>query len=322
MDITGFTVNELINMDFQPLNWVIEDILPEGLFILGGKPKQGKSILALNIGIAVANGDPVFNRKTCEGAVIYLALEDVARRLQVRLLKMLNGMPAPENFKIFTNWSRFEDGGLDCIEGEILKHENIKLIIIDTFAKFTGRAGNNYNNDYEIISTIKEIADKYGVTILLIHHMRKSGADYIMDTFSGSTGITAAADGVIAFVRNNNLVDAELHILGRDVELAEIALRFNPNIVTWECVGDMIDVKNTPQYQLLYDYVKDNTSKDNPFPPSVIAEKTGLQKSYVKKKLTVMKKKGEVKKPGHGLYYFAKETEVSEVPEVPNNLIT
>ena len=43
---------------------IIEDMVPQGLTILAGAPKSGKSWLALDMGLAVAAGEPLRNRRT------------------------------------------------------------------------------------------------------------------------------------------------------------------------------------------------------------------------------------------------------------------
>ena len=51
-----FTLQELLARQLPPIQWAIPDILPEGLTLLAGKPKLGKSWLALAMALAVAAG--------------------------------------------------------------------------------------------------------------------------------------------------------------------------------------------------------------------------------------------------------------------------
>jgi RecA-family ATPase len=48
------TAAELQRKEFPPISYVVPDLIPEGLSILAGRPKVGKSWLALDVGIAVA----------------------------------------------------------------------------------------------------------------------------------------------------------------------------------------------------------------------------------------------------------------------------
>jgi AAA domain len=62
----------------------------EGATILAGRPKIGKSWLALDWGLAVARDGFVFGDVHCkQGEVLYVALEDNERRLKQRITKLL-----------------------------------------------------------------------------------------------------------------------------------------------------------------------------------------------------------------------------------------
>jgi hypothetical protein len=79
--------------EIPPTRWVIKDLLPEGIHILAGKPKQGKSFLAMDWALAIVNGESVFGQYPVEqGQVLYLNLDDPSeRRLQDRQRALLEG---------------------------------------------------------------------------------------------------------------------------------------------------------------------------------------------------------------------------------------
>src|SRR5579871_5682190 len=82
----GVTAAELQGMTFPAILWVVTGYIGPGLTVLAGKPKLGKSWLALAIAVAVATGGVVLGARQCaRGAVLYAALEDPARRLRDRL---------------------------------------------------------------------------------------------------------------------------------------------------------------------------------------------------------------------------------------------
>ena len=77
-----FTAADLMRMELPPARWAVEGIIPEGLSVLAGKPKLGKSWLALEQGIAGASGGVALGEiDVTAGPVLYLALEDTRRRL-------------------------------------------------------------------------------------------------------------------------------------------------------------------------------------------------------------------------------------------------
>ena len=82
-------------MTFPEAPFVVAGLILEGLTILAGRPKIGKSWLALAVCLAVAQGHRVLgNLATTQGDVLYAALEDNPRRLQKRIDKLLSPFSA------------------------------------------------------------------------------------------------------------------------------------------------------------------------------------------------------------------------------------
>src|SRR5262249_13086389 len=93
----------LDNEILAPLEWVVEVLLPIGLALLIGKPKLGKSWIALALAVACACGELALGKyKTKQCDVLYLALEDNKRRLESRLRRLLpQGLIPPNLFYCF-----------------------------------------------------------------------------------------------------------------------------------------------------------------------------------------------------------------------------
>lgn len=90
------SASQLQDADLPKLNMLVEDMLYEGLAILAGPPKSGKSWASLQLGYCISTGEQFLGKETITSECLYLALEDSYNRLQVRLKKMLNGRIAPE----------------------------------------------------------------------------------------------------------------------------------------------------------------------------------------------------------------------------------
>ena len=71
----------------EPPGYAVKDLLVQGLHILAGAPKTGKSWLTLWLCQQVAGGEKVWGHPTQQGTVLYLCLEDGYHRLQDRLLE-------------------------------------------------------------------------------------------------------------------------------------------------------------------------------------------------------------------------------------------
>jgi len=174
----------------------------------------------------------------CEaGDVLYLALEDTGRRLQDRLVRMLNDPRlAPARLHRVTEWSRFDAGGLEALEEWLTAYPDARLVIIDTLGKVRARRQRNanlYDEDYAAGTAMKKLADRYGVAILVNHHTSQARAEDVFDTVSGTLATTGAADAVIVIQRSRGVADATLDITGRDVEEARYALRWNASVASW-----------------------------------------------------------------------------------------
>lgn len=76
----------LMDTRLPPQRFCIQTLLPQGLSILSGASKIGKSWMALDMCLHVAKGEPMWNQLTTSGMVLYLCLEDNYHRIQDRLL--------------------------------------------------------------------------------------------------------------------------------------------------------------------------------------------------------------------------------------------
>lgn len=239
---TLIDARQLLATELREPNFAVPGIIPEGLTILAGKPKTGKSWLGLGTGIAVASGGRALGRiQVDRGDVLYLALEDTQRRLQERLKAILRDAPCPAGLTLATSWPRSGQGGNEELLRWLDAHKQTRLVIIDTLARIRpshGRNGNLYEEDYAAVSALKRLADHAGAAFLIITHLRKMGSDDAFDTVSGTAGLTGAADATIILKRERAHRDATLAMTGRDIEEREIGIRWDPTLTSWTLRGE------------------------------------------------------------------------------------
>lgn len=243
-EIKGKTLDLISARDLQRLNIpepniIVEDMLYQGLAILAGPPKLGKSWLSLDLGISIATGQPFLGHKTNEGVCIYLALEDSKNRLKRRLNQISNNQDASNNFFLTIMAESIETGLLEQLNNAIISHPNTKLIIIDTLQKVRGSMKYNqsaYEYDYKEIAKLKQFADKHGICILLIHHLRKAkDTEDVFNRISGTNGIAGATDTMIVLSKTNRSNSETLFsITGRDVESYEEIVQFDKSSFKWK----------------------------------------------------------------------------------------
>ena len=255
-----FSLPDLLSWELPPVRWTIPEILPEGLTLLAGKPKLGKSWLALSVALSIAAGGVALGAQpVAKGDVLYLALEDNARRLQSRARRLLASMTeTPSNLEFALDWPRLGEGGLAYLEEYLKAHPQLRLVVIDTWARVAPPSGerrcSQYEGDYESLTPLKRLADTYHVSILAVHHLRKTGSSDVLDEIIGSTGVTGAVDGTLILKRDRGQTDATLFVTGRDVEREQqLALSFDATTALWTLVGNAEELCCTKARQEILD---------------------------------------------------------------------
>ena len=189
----------LLDMRLPQIRFVVDRLLPQGLHILAGSSKTGKSWLLLLLSLRVAQGKPFWNLQTEKGTVLSLCLEDSLNRIQQRLMDLTED--APENLHFATLSKSLSDGLCGQIEEFITEHPDTNLVIIDTLQKVRENSGesNLYATDYKDIGLLKALADKYHIAVVVVQHLRKQFDSDPHNMVTGSTGLLGAADGSYVF---------------------------------------------------------------------------------------------------------------------------
>ena len=251
----------LMTTPMQPLKFIVQGLIPQGLHVLAGSPKIGKSWLSLWICLQVAKGEKVWEFETTRSEVLYLCLEDSFARIQSRLFEITDEAPSTLHFAIMSD--AIGSGLENQIERFIIKeHPDTGLIVIDTLQKVRKTVSANVNPyaaDYDDINALKQIADKYKIAIVLVHHLRKTGDSDPLNMISGTSGIAGGADTNFVLQKDKRTENtATLICTGRDIEGRELFLEFNQYTFVWELLSPIIiDALIIPdEIILLCDFVK------------------------------------------------------------------
>ena len=248
----AISADELLSTPLPPVKWIIPGLLTAGLALFAGPSKAGKSWLTLWLCLQIAQGHPVWNREIEPRTVLYLSLEDTFNRLQSRLFQLIGGGDASERLILQTECYSIGQGLEDQIIDFYYKHPDVGLVVIDTLQKVRTTDQNNgmYANDYKDVGTLKALADKYGICILLIHHLRKQGSSGSFDRISGSTGLMGATDTIWLMQRKRMSQTANLLLTGRDMDEQTLYLREENCIWTLESeeIAEEQELKAVPDY--------------------------------------------------------------------------
>lgn len=305
---------------FPDPRWAVEGVLAEGVTLVVGAPKVGKSWLALNLGVAVATGGLAFGRIKVEaGPVLYLALEDTGRRLQRRMGIVMQAEPWPELLDFALVCEPLSAGGDERVTDWLKRKPTARMLIVDTFQKVRGASRPQeqaYQSDYKEMSRLKAIADAHDVAVLVVHHTRKAQGDDFLDDVSGTQGLAGAADGVVVLRRSRGEADAVLHVTGRDVEEANYALSFAKELGAWQMLdGPVAEMTTTDNRAAVLRYLREHGNAT----PKQLADALALSHENAKKLARRMADADQIDTDGNGSYFTAvpRLALVSPVPHVP-----
>lgn len=294
---TSWTLEELMATEFPDPVWVVPDLLPAGLGILAGRPKLGKSFLALQLAVAVGSGGFFLDRPVPRGHVLYIALEDSPRRLRGRLRQM-GARGGDIRFEL--NWPPMTGDGAKLLQDYILQHKP-RLVIIDTLARAFGRKidWDNVSDATGALDELQRLALERDCCILFVDHHRKPGAQShdVIDDILNSTAKPGVADVLWGLYRERGKPGATLALAGRDLgEATELSLVFDRTTCCWQ-LGEATDGVKPDSVQAL---ILDALDNIGPMTVTELSVHLDKPKSNIVRELNELVTRGRVKKgPGH-----------------------
>jgi hypothetical protein len=298
--------DELQRKKPDPIKYQHNRIMPlTGLIVLAGRPKLGKSYLALNLSIAIATKGKFasYFDMAYPGAVLYMALEDNRERMYSRMEALCGPQSSwPENLGFVYKGPRMDNGRLVQELSQWVESVDIpRLIVVDIFARVRSRARSNadlYQADYDEVTELSDFAMAHGVSVIIVTHLNKNYADVdsAMDAVMGTTGITGGVSaGYVMSWAGMDGVDATLSISGKDVPSWTLALEriALDGHIDWKALGDFDQIGQSDSrkevLQTLYTW-------DGQGPkPSELRETLGRSKNTFNKLVVRMRTDGLIK---------------------------
>jgi RecA-family ATPase len=117
-----------------PLQFVIDKILPHGIFVFAGSPKIGKSWLTLDMCQTISADGKLWDFNTTQGDTLYLALYKYSR-LQGRLTQMKADSLDISRLHLTTASFGLQNGFLEQIHNFIAAYPATNFIAIDTLER-------------------------------------------------------------------------------------------------------------------------------------------------------------------------------------------
>jgi RecA-family ATPase len=189
------TANEVVK---RTVRWLWAGRIPCGaITILEGDPGIGKSVLTYDLAARITSGRPMpgcTESMPSAGAVL-LQAED---SLSGTVIPNLQAAGADLQKVILLDKDRFAtqqfslSSDLPLVEKAIVEVE-AKFVVIDPLTAFFETNTNADVSVRRILGPLTRLAERYELAILLVRHLRKSGAKNSLYSGAGSIGIIAAA---------------------------------------------------------------------------------------------------------------------------------
>lgn len=224
--------SDLVPMDWLALDgtepeatqWHLDGWLPAGtVTLLSANGGVGKSNLSLQLGVALAHGNPFFERETAPARVLVLSGEDEARTVHFRVANICkhSGVSMASLKDRLTVYDLTQ---VDCVlwrDGEpttrmqwladVVKLHQADVVIIDNASDVFADSENDRAAVRGFMRCLNLVAGVSRASMLLLAHVDKasvrSGAgNDSMTTFSGSTAWNNSARSRWAMVREENAV--------------------------------------------------------------------------------------------------------------------
>ena len=309
---------------FPEPSWCVPGIIPEGCCILSGHPKIGKSFLVLAVALAAATGGTVLGVEVSARPVLYMALEDDPRRLQLRSRILLDDEPLPDGFSYMTRDDA--ESAMDQARSWVEEHRADKpLVIVDTLEKIRGARGQHaYSDDYKA-GTLLQTLLATGGTVIAVHHNRKGESEDFLDQVSGTLGLTGSVDTIITLNRERTGTSGTLSVTGRDVD--EMVYKLNFVGGQWSTDGsDLAEAarrtttrKFGPKMQEALELVKSGMATTSGEVAEYLGVSSGTARQYLSR---LASEHGLIERTGTGKYGPVMVSQVSQNAPSAEDLLT
>jgi len=291
------SIGELLARPEVPVEYVLDGILVAGTVSeVIAKPKVGKSTLARNLSLAVSRGDDFLGRKTKQGEVIYLALEERAEDVT----NDFRAMGADGTEPIFVHTAAAPAEGIAKL-GELLKQRRPALAVSDPLFRLAHvKDEKGYSEIYNALGPLIDIARETGTHLLLPHHARKAPNADPVDSPLGSIGLAGVASTIIVLKRTENRRSVQtVQRIGQD--LPETVLEFDPETRTLSLGAEKAEAEIDAAAEAILGYLKGLGEAGEPKTEDEILEAAEEGKTGVKRKaLRRLVDKKEVARSGAG----------------------
>jgi len=312
---------EMLKKGYPELTYLWQGILPDaGLAICAASKASGKTLLMLQLAESISRGVQFLGIPTRYSKVLFIELELSESRMDQRLRKM--GIIRTENLIFSCNskdkqWPQGQNG-IETLKAAI-EHFKARFIVIDVLARLWPQSVdlNSYQDSYNTLGPLRQLAYDLGVMIMMVTHNRKmEAADYI-DSIMGSVGIAGSADVILSLQKKRGKSEAVLFIEGNDIESRKIALNFNNEPLGFSLSdASPEEMRQTPERREIMEAIRKLGGSAK---TGQIAELVGKDKSNISHILQKMVSDGSIISSDYGTYCLLNTVQTIQTIQTSSN---
>ena len=211
----GFPTRAPAELEERPRarRWMVEALWSEqGVGIVGGEPKCGKSFLALDLAVAVAARVPCLRHfhAARSGPVLLFAAEDAGHIVRARLEGIAKAAGAAfdslDIAVIDVPALRLDHRADRQRLLETVQRVSPRLVVLDPLVRLHRVDENTVAEVAPILGFLRDIQRRFHTAVLLVHHARKSGGSRPGQALRGSSELHAWGDSNVYLRRRDRQI--------------------------------------------------------------------------------------------------------------------
>lgn len=249
--------------DYRPEAVVSGLINHKELILLSAQAKTGKSLLSMNLALAVASGKLFLGRfEVTPGPVMIIQTEVSEYFLAERVKSMLSNEPCNDfTTQIIVASGSFKiDEGMDSLK-ELIDVHHPKLLILDPFYTLHTKDENSASEMAPVLQALRDLVLETNIACVLIHHQGKRGEKTSSSTpghsHRGSSAFADVPDGSLSLTKKPDgtfTLHAELR---NQKPFDGILLKLNQSRLIFEPLNSTAEARSPKRDKIFADIMRD-----------------------------------------------------------------
>jgi len=230
-------VSDFIERTIPPPEFYVQDLLPkQGVMLLFGSPKVGKSWLSKQLAFSIATGDEFLGFSTLQSKVLIIQFEISVIAYQWRLKKLLGLYTLNQGcmYALSPGQMYIEEQENFNNLAHAVRTISPNVLILDCLQACFGGDENDSKDMGKFIGRVEELKRQNvenNLAVVVVHHSRKSPSmSSFADTARGQSKLTGWVDTIVHMAKQPNGVQLQIMSRQSTRELNNINIRFNNGI--------------------------------------------------------------------------------------------